>query len=359
MLSLSLGLGLSSSRGPSNVAPTDIAWSGVHAVDEDASLGTVVGGVLSATDPEGGAVTFSLSDDAGGRFAIGGDGTSIIVAGVLDYEAATSHAITIRATDDGGQTYDEAFTVTVSDVEEQAPENPLPPDGETVVDVPDNFEVEPVATVVSEGVKLHGKKAANGQQGKFVYTVGAFEVGTRIVVNYSADLSLLSNLGKNAAFGFNMKDGNSFHFVGLRGDGNTGIHKVKISGASPSGWQQTSGHTISDGGAAANGAQSGAWIALDLLDDGTYNFLTSVDGETWDTEYSEQTASPLSAATGNETEGLAGIFAGTDTGPFVFNVLSYLVEPLFTERQFMTLGGFIDSRSARQWMATGTYINEV
>lgn len=86
---LSLGLGLTPS-GASNRAPPDILWAGSHVVDEDVALGTQVGGALSATDPEGDPVTFSLVDDADGRFAIGEDGTSIIVTGVLDYETALS-----------------------------------------------------------------------------------------------------------------------------------------------------------------------------------------------------------------------------------------------------------------------------
>ena len=56
----------------------------------------------------------TLVDDAGGRFAI--DGSNIVVAGSLDYETATSHQVTVRVTDGGGNTYDEIFTVNVSNV---------------------------------------------------------------------------------------------------------------------------------------------------------------------------------------------------------------------------------------------------
>ena len=96
-------------------APTDIALSNAS-VAENSAAGTVVG-ALSATDADPGETfTFSLVDDAGGRFAV--DGTNLVVAGALDYETATSHGITVRATDSVGNTYDEAFDVAVGNLEE-------------------------------------------------------------------------------------------------------------------------------------------------------------------------------------------------------------------------------------------------
>ena len=49
-------------------------------------------------------VTYSLSDDAGGRFAIDANTGVVTVNGALDYEAATSHSVTILATSDDGST---------------------------------------------------------------------------------------------------------------------------------------------------------------------------------------------------------------------------------------------------------------
>ena len=51
-------------------------------------------------------------DNAGGRFAI--DGSNIVVAGALDNESATSHQVTVRVTDSAGNTYDEVFTINVT-----------------------------------------------------------------------------------------------------------------------------------------------------------------------------------------------------------------------------------------------------
>ncbi len=63
------------------------------------------------------ALSYSLVDDAGGRFAIDNDNGTITVAdgSQLDYEAATSHDITVRVTDVDSNVYDEVVTIAVND----------------------------------------------------------------------------------------------------------------------------------------------------------------------------------------------------------------------------------------------------
>jgi hypothetical protein len=74
---------------------------------------------VSGVDPDAGTVFhYSLTDSAGGRFAIDGSSGAITVAdgAGLDYEAATSHGIVARATDQGGLWVDRAFTIQLTDV---------------------------------------------------------------------------------------------------------------------------------------------------------------------------------------------------------------------------------------------------
>jgi Ca2+-binding RTX toxin-like protein len=80
--------------------------------------GALVGIIASADDPEGAAVTYSLIDDAGGRFWIDSDtGVVSVVDGLLlDFEADSSHDITVRASSSGG-TKDQVFTIAVTDVD--------------------------------------------------------------------------------------------------------------------------------------------------------------------------------------------------------------------------------------------------
>ena len=105
-----------------NDAPTDLSLS-ANTVAENAANGTVVG-TLTATDPDSGDTkTYSLTDNAGGRFAINSSTGVLTVANgsLLNYETATSHTITVRVTDRSGLTYDETFTINLTDVNEAPP----------------------------------------------------------------------------------------------------------------------------------------------------------------------------------------------------------------------------------------------
>ncbi|MGD9539290.1 MAG: beta strand repeat-containing protein, partial [Alphaproteobacteria bacterium] len=97
-------------------------------VAEDAAAGTTVGiTALSTDDDVTGEVTYSLSDDAGGLFAIDASTGVVTVAGVLDAETAESHAIVVEASD-GTSTASETFTIGVTDVNEFAPTTPVDDD---------------------------------------------------------------------------------------------------------------------------------------------------------------------------------------------------------------------------------------
>ena len=91
-----------------------------NTVAENAANGTVVG-IVTGTDPDtGDTQTYSLTNTAGGRFAINASTGEITVADgtLLDYESATSHSVTVRVTDAGGLTYDETFTINLTNVNE-------------------------------------------------------------------------------------------------------------------------------------------------------------------------------------------------------------------------------------------------
>mgnify|MGYP006227975013 FL=1 len=73
----------------------------------------------SDLDTENNTVTYTLSDDSGGRFAI--DETTGVVsvadATLLDYETAVSHDITVLASSSDGSTASETFTINVVNYE--------------------------------------------------------------------------------------------------------------------------------------------------------------------------------------------------------------------------------------------------
>jgi hypothetical protein len=88
-----------------------------NSVAENSTNGSVVQVTANAFDPEGDAVTYSLTDDASGRFAIDGTTGVVTVNGLLDFESATSHSITVQATD-GDIIRTQSFTINVTDVVE-------------------------------------------------------------------------------------------------------------------------------------------------------------------------------------------------------------------------------------------------
>jgi Domain of unknown function (DUF4347)/Cadherin domain/Right handed beta helix region/Laminin G domain len=91
-----------------------------NSVAETAGIGAVVGVTAFAADADGtsNAITYTLDDNAGGRFAINAGSGVVTVTGALDHETNTSHAITVRATSADGSFATALFTIAVTDVNE-------------------------------------------------------------------------------------------------------------------------------------------------------------------------------------------------------------------------------------------------
>jgi hypothetical protein len=330
-----------------DAAPTDIQLS-ASAVIEDAPLGTVIG-TLSVTDPGGASVTFSITSDASGKFGI--EGANLVVHGVFDYEIATSHAITIRATDDAANTYDEAFNITVTDVTETPSPDPLPP-GDDEDD--GNFDTPPYTVEVDGSVKLGGTKKP-GSIAKFVHNIIAdmpLTAGHVYTMEYDPDFTQMSAGGVLAMVGFMFKAGNDFWIVGLRGDGSTGIHAYEVQGDNL--WNLTAGFVVDDGGAALNGTQAGPnWIQLEISSDGAQiTFRTSGDeGDTWDDEYTGRVPMPFTNVSQVTAWGPGAFFHGDDDGPYSISVSIWTDELAVAARQVAFLGGaFVVNSTARVTM---------
>ncbi len=102
-----------------NETPYDINLS-AESVAENLASGTTVG-TLTTNDPdEGDTYTYSLVDGTGdtdnASFSISGN--SLLTASVFNYEIKSTYYIRIRTTDAGGLTHEEAFTITVINVNE-------------------------------------------------------------------------------------------------------------------------------------------------------------------------------------------------------------------------------------------------
>jgi hypothetical protein len=100
---------------PVNDAPTDLTLSNLK-ISEN-SVNNALVGRLSAIDPDRSSdtYTFSLSNDADGRFALVGNEIRVADASKLDYESQTSHNIQVRVTDSDSLFVDRTFKITLLD----------------------------------------------------------------------------------------------------------------------------------------------------------------------------------------------------------------------------------------------------
>jgi Ca2+-binding RTX toxin-like protein len=107
-----------------NEAPYDIQADRTLAFNENYAPGTGLAW-FSRSDPDNGdGVTYSIVNDAGGRYAVRSDGLLMAGATNVNYEQGSSYTIVVRATDSGGLYYDKAFTVTALNVNEAPTINP-------------------------------------------------------------------------------------------------------------------------------------------------------------------------------------------------------------------------------------------
>ena len=104
---------------PDNLAPAGILLS-ANTIAENSASGTVIG-TLSSTDPNpGDTFTYSLvspqSNVDNQAFSIVGN--QLRSFAVFDFEAKSSYSVVIRTTDQGNLSFDQTFTVNITDVNE-------------------------------------------------------------------------------------------------------------------------------------------------------------------------------------------------------------------------------------------------
>jgi len=99
-----------------NEAPTDISISAAS-ISENVPTGTTIG-TFSATDQEGGVMTFVLHDTAtypdNSSFSIASG--VLKSAAVFNFEVKSSYSIRVRVTDSTSLTFDKTITISITDV---------------------------------------------------------------------------------------------------------------------------------------------------------------------------------------------------------------------------------------------------
>jgi ribosomal protein S9 len=102
-----------------NEAPTDIALTS-SSVDENVAANTIVG-TFSTTDQDAGnTFTYSLVAGAGDtdNVSFNISGSSLRISASPDFETKSSYSIRVRTTDQGSLSFEEAFTISITDVNE-------------------------------------------------------------------------------------------------------------------------------------------------------------------------------------------------------------------------------------------------
>ena len=104
-----------------DVGTVNDADASINEIDENATVGTVVGVTAAAADADAttNTITYTLQDNDGGRFAIDSSSGVVTVAGAIDREAdGASRNITVRATSADGSFTDQVMSININDVDE-------------------------------------------------------------------------------------------------------------------------------------------------------------------------------------------------------------------------------------------------
>ncbi|MGO4524367.1 calcium-binding protein [Microvirga sp. 2MCAF35] len=110
-----------------NMAPEILRLDGNRVLEGSGSVDPVVGWIR-AHDENGDALTYTLLDDAGGRFRLDGYAVRVDDWSLIDHEDQRFHDIRVLVTDSSGATAEETFTLEVLDrVTEPTPPAPPPP----------------------------------------------------------------------------------------------------------------------------------------------------------------------------------------------------------------------------------------
>ena len=104
---------------PQNRAPTFAQQGYTRSVEENSGSGTAVGSLVTATDPEGDALSYALSGTGSNLFTINANGQIRTASGTsLDHEATASYRLTVTASDGNGNSATATVNIGVSDVAE-------------------------------------------------------------------------------------------------------------------------------------------------------------------------------------------------------------------------------------------------
>ncbi|NCQ75846.1 MAG: hypothetical protein GPI98_20145, partial [Microcystis aeruginosa W13-13] len=98
-----------------NSAPYSIGLSN-NTIPENSANNTLIGTLISQDLNTNDTFTYTLVNNAGGRFTLDGDKIVVADTSLLDYETATQHTIRVKTTDSSGLSYEQNITIFLSNV---------------------------------------------------------------------------------------------------------------------------------------------------------------------------------------------------------------------------------------------------
>ncbi|MGB7344042.1 MAG: cadherin domain-containing protein [Pirellulaceae bacterium] len=173
-------------------------------IAENSAIGSTVGLTAAAFDADAtnSAVTYTLDDDAGGRFVIDITTGVVTTAASLDFESFTPHSITVRATSADGSSSTASFTIDVLDRNEA----PVALDDDFTTTASTTTTLS-VTEIVSNDTDVDGDSLSvsivsgptNGSltvdaSGNLVYKPNSGFFGVDTITYQATDGSLLSNV---------------------------------------------------------------------------------------------------------------------------------------------------------------------
>jgi Ca2+-binding RTX toxin-like protein len=200
-----------------NEAPHNVALEG-RTVKENVKVGAVAG-IFSAVDPEGGKLTYKLTDSVNGLFKL--VGRELVVAKAIDYEKVQWDKITVQVTDADGLSTTKTFTIAVKDLAEvlKAPSSGGVTTGGIGADILEGgIGNDTLRGLVGDDIlkgaagndKLYGGLGADdlyGGSGKDVFLLKELSDST------------VASSGRDTIFDFSVKDGDKIDLSGI--DANT------------------------------------------------------------------------------------------------------------------------------------------
>ena len=108
-----------------NAAPMFESETDTREVAENTAAGEDIGNPVAASDANDDALDYTLGGADVASFAIDSDTGQLMTLAALDFEIKPTYSVTVTASDSGGLSDSIDVTITVTDVDEQEPEDPV------------------------------------------------------------------------------------------------------------------------------------------------------------------------------------------------------------------------------------------